>query len=304
MDPLKRAFYDERFQNRFLECKGEAFQDFFSSLMEARYPGDFSRVRPWGAKGDEGNDGYHRSKRRSFQCYAPRGMKLKVLLEKIEADFKKSLPGKAHFDEWCFVNNDPEGLPKKALDLLLELSTQHSPVKAIDWGRRCLFEDYRGLSEDSLRGFLGEAPSRQDVIRIGLDDVRGLLDHIALQPEALDADLRPVPPEKLRHNQLSPNVGILMKAGMSRADVVGKYFRGLPDQARYDRIAGRFRERYGELKAEGRTPDEIFARLQSFVSGDESVSASIQAATLAVLAFFFEACEIFERPPESEGGTG
>ena len=44
--------------------------------------------------------------------------------------------------------------------------------------------------------------------------------------------------------------------------------------------------------------DDIFSGLQKFIAGDAVASPSHQAATLAILAFFFEACEIFERPPE------
>ncbi len=42
--------------------------------MEKRYPADFLRVRPWGSEGDRKNDGYLRSERILFQCYAPNNM--------------------------------------------------------------------------------------------------------------------------------------------------------------------------------------------------------------------------------------
>ena len=66
-------------------------------------------------------------------------------------------------------------------------------------------------------------------------------------------------------------------------------------------MAAAFRLRYQELKTEGWVPDDIFAELQRFVAGDGVASPSHQAATLAILAFFFEACEIFERPPDLMG---
>jgi hypothetical protein len=85
---------------------------------------------------------------------------------------------------------------------------------------------------------------------------------------------------------------------MTRAEIVKRYLRGIADQTRYDRVAAAFREQYAELKAQGLPPDDIFVGLQKFVAGDEIPSPSHQAATLAVFAFFFEACEIFERPPD------
>jgi hypothetical protein len=42
--------------------------------------------------------------------------------------------------------------------------------------------------------------------------------------------------------------------------------------------------------------------MQAFVAGAEEIATpSQQAASLAILAFFFEACEIFERPPAATG---
>ena len=55
----------------FLVKNGNEFEDWFSEIMELRYPGDFTRVSPWGADGDQKNDGYLRSKRMLFQVYAP-----------------------------------------------------------------------------------------------------------------------------------------------------------------------------------------------------------------------------------------
>jgi hypothetical protein len=57
VDQFTQAFYELKFRNAFLESRGEAFQDLFSSIMEKRYPGDFIRTRPWGNQGDRKNDG-------------------------------------------------------------------------------------------------------------------------------------------------------------------------------------------------------------------------------------------------------
>lgn len=106
-----------------------------------------------------------------------------------------------------------------------------------------------------------------------------------------------MPAEKLQYNQLSDATATLLKAGFTRAEIVKKYLRGVADQTRHDRIAASFRRRYEELKGEGLPPDDIFVGLQKFVMGNDIASPSRQAATLAILAYFFEACEIFERPP-------
>lgn len=304
MDEITASYYELRFRVLRIESNGEAFQDFFSTIMEMRYPGDFVRVRPWGNLGDRKNDGYLRSKRQLFQCYAPREIELAKTIAKINEDFHGALPHwKEYFDQWVFVHNDYQGLPADILKLLLELTDANAPLSAAPWGYAELFREFIQLSEANVARLLGPAPTRKDIVDVRLEEIKSLLQHIALQPEPLTADVRLVPADKLEYNQLSHGVATLLKAGMTRAEIVKKYLRGIADQTRYDRMAAAFRLRYKTFKDEGRAPDDIFAGFQKFVAGEDLPSPSYQAATLAILAFFFEACEIFERPPDLTGAA-
>lgn len=299
MDELTAAYYEVLFRLRYVQSRGDNFQDFFSTIMEMRYPGDFIRVRPWGRLGDRKNDGYLPSRRQLFQCYAPREMDLARCKVKVKEDFAEALPyWKEHFDRWYFAHNDIEGLAADVLKLLLELSAAHAPVSASPWGYNELRQEFKQISFADMMTLLGPAPGRGDVVELRLEDVKRLLEHIALQPEPLTADVRPVPADKLEYNQLSQASGTLLKAGMSRSGIVKNYLRGIADQTRFDRTAAAFRLKYQQLKSQGVPPDDIFTGLQMFVSGESVATPSHQAATLAILAFFFEACEIFERPPE------
>lgn len=298
MEPLQTAFCEMTFRTKYHESTGESFQDFFSTVMELRYPADFVRVRPWGAHGDRKNDGYLPSQRKLFQCFAPTDMKpLSKCIKKITQDFEGALPHwKLFFDEWIFTHNDRKGLPGDVLELLLKLSQDHAPLKATSWGYNELLTEFKRLSPSNLMTLLGPVPGLQDMVSVSLKEVRTLLEHIALQPEQLPHDVRPVPLEKLEYNQLSNAVSTLLRAGMTRADIVKKYLRSLVDQTKHDRVADAFRQRYMELKSADVAPDDIFVELQRFVSGGGTITASQQASTLAILAFFFEVCDIFERP--------
>ncbi|HEY0512922.1 MAG TPA: ABC-three component system protein [Thermoanaerobaculia bacterium] len=298
LQDLKTAYYEVMFRLRYVESTGDSFQDLFSTIMEMRYPGDFARVRPWGNVGDRKNDGYLRSQRKLFQCFAPRELKLSKSLKKINDDFKGALPyWMQYFDQWIFVHNDVKRLPPDVLKLLLVLSAENEPLTATHWGYSEILTEFKALSPLNVASLLGPAPGLKEVVEIRVEDVKRLLQHIALQPEPLTVDVRPVPAEKLQHNQLSDAAATLLKAGMTRAEVVKKYLRGLADPTRHDRVAAAFRERYEELRNEGLPPDDILGGLQRFVAGENGFIPSQQAATLAILAYFFEACEIFERPP-------
>jgi hypothetical protein len=132
------------------------------------------------------------------------------------------------------------------------------------------------------------------MMNLGLSDLAPILDHIARQPLQSEADLQPVPAEKLEYNLLSADVAIQLKYGMQRASLVRKYFHRRPREQ--DGLAASFRMEYGRLRANPTEPDEIFRALQVFAGGEQVLSPTRSAAVLACLAFFFEECDIFDRP--------
>ena len=159
MDPYTRAYYEEAFKRRFIEARGTAFQDLFSSIMEKRYPGDFQRVRPWGPRGDRKNDGYLKSKRQLFQVYAPDQMKVAETITKIEEDLAGALKyQKRYFDEWVFFHNQWQGLPADVLNRLLALEQDHPPLKIGRWSLEELRQVLLELTDADIASVLGPVP--------------------------------------------------------------------------------------------------------------------------------------------------
>lgn len=294
MDALARAFYELSFKVAFMERKADEFQAFFSSVMEKRYPGDFIREKPWGKTGDQKNDGYLRTRRILFQCYAPNEIEAAKCVAKIREDFAGALPyWRAHFDTWVFLHNSMDGLGPDVTKTLLDLGAANAPLGVIPWGFEELRQEAMALRDIDLASLFGPAPTRQLMVDLGLADLAPVLDQIARLAPTPDPDLRPVPADKIQRNMLSPAVENLLKAGMSRADLVRKYFQMKPTLQ--DQIAESFRTRYAELRTDGMSPDNIFSELQRFAGGALVPDPSTQSAVLAVLAFFFEECDIFER---------
>ncbi len=300
MDAITRAYYEMAYKLAFHTKKADEFQDFFSAIMEKCYPGDFTRVRPWGNVGDKKNDGYLKSKRMLFQVYGPNDMEAAKTISKIDEDFNGALPHwQAHFSTWVFVHNSASGLGPDVLKKLLDLETATLGLTVTNWGYEELRQETFALEEAELASLFGPAPSHQGMVNLGLAELAPVLDQLAMVPANDDPDLRPVPADKLQRNMLSAHVADLLKAGMSRADLVARYFGAQP--TRQDRIAESFRAKYQGLRDEGLAPDEVYVGLQRFAGGTTVPSPGRQSAVLAVLAYFFEACDIFERP-EPEGG--
>ncbi|GAB4355668.1 MAG: hypothetical protein Kow0060_07790 [Methylohalobius crimeensis] len=197
------------------------------------------------------------------------------------------------------MHNSKLGLAPDITAKLVELDGAGPPT-VVSWGfeelRQVVFE----LAPAELASLFGPAPGRRDMVNLGLDSLLPVLDHIAAMEPNPDPDLRPPPADKIDRNMLSEHVAILLRAGMSRVDLVRRYFRLQP--GRKDEIAESFRHRYDEVRSDGLTPDEIFADLQRHAAGDGVPSPSRQSAALAVLAFFFEECDIFEREV-ADGGA-
>jgi hypothetical protein len=296
MDDLTRAYYELRFEVTYLKKRGTEFQEFFSTLMEKCHPTEFFKVRPWGSAGDRKNDGYLRSERRLFQVYAPNEMEAAKTIAKIDEDFTEALPyWTSHFDNWSFVHNARDGLGPDVTKKLLDLATQHFPMGVDPWGYEVLRVRAFNLGQSDLASLLGPAPSRTDVINIGHEQLRQVLLAIARHPAPEPHDLRPVPPHKIAANGLSDGVRALLTAGRLKSSLVGQFFKTHYDPMLGDDIVKTFKDIYEQLKAVHTDPDQTFRELYIFAGGMQG-DPSHEAAVLAVLAYLFDQCDIFERP--------
>lgn len=301
MDNLTRAYYEVVFERDFLKKKGKAYQDWFSEIMEKCHPGDFQRVRPWGNVGDRKNDGYLKSERKLFQVYAPNELSAADALEKIDEDFAEALPHwEEHFDEWVFVHNSRDGLGPQVTKRLLELENSNSPLKVYPWGFEELRQKVFKLAEEDLVSLLGPAPTNRDLLNLRFEHLQIVLQTIAREKVPLEQDIRPVPADKVETNKLSDNVVTLLRAGSRRSVLVKQFFEKWHDPTFGDQVAEAFKRHYQKLKDAGLPPDLIFQELQAFAGGSRLNTPDHQAAVLAVLAYYFEQCDIFE--PAGGGG--
>jgi hypothetical protein len=297
MDNVTRAFYEAFFEREFLKMHGNAFQDFFSEIMEKRYPGDFIRVRPWGNVGDRKNDGYRKSDRSLFQVYAPNKMTANKTISKIEEDFDEALPyWEDFFDNWIFVHNSRGGLGPDVTKTLLEIDRSNPQIKVTHWGFEELRQEAMSLDETDLASLFGPAPTNNVMLQLGFDSLQVVLLTIARQQPPPNQQIRPVPPDKLSANALSDSVETLLSAGMTRSDLVEQFFNKWYDPRLGNEVAEAFTREYQRLRGLNILPNLIFQELMKFAGGTGVGTPEHIAAVLAVLAYLFEKCEIFEEP--------
>lgn len=104
------------------------------------------------------------------------------------------------------------------------------------------------------------------------------------------------PLEKMNRNDLTNRVHFSLTLGLGKAKEVQELIN---DLSRFDiqfpeKLKAGFIDEYNRLLQEGYTGDSLFETLKEFACGG-SLEFERQAAGLAVLAYLFDKCEIFER---------
>lgn len=104
------------------------------------------------------------------------------------------------------------------------------------------------------------------------------------------------PGTKMSTNQLSPRTGALLRIGLAGARDVERYLDRLGEVDPFvgERLKATFQTEYRARFAAGLRGDALFETMREFATRGFS-ELRLQAAALAVLAYLFEACEVFEK---------
>ncbi len=298
MDRLQQLFYEKDFKIAFLETRGDAFQRLFEKLMGKVYPDDFIACRPWGNIGDKKNDGYLPSKRILFQVYAPNEMTANEAISKINEDFKGAKEHwKKYFDKWIFVHNSYDSrLSPQIIEKLEELKQKNPEIITGHWGYEKLLIEFRKLNLASLESWFGISFTRQSYASLGYEDLEVVLRHIQL-PLPIDSnDVHEVSQGKIAANMLSYAVADFLKIGMQKYRLVESFFEKWPDPNYEGQLAEAFKKKYIDIREQTPVmhPDMKFAKIEEWAGGTVTRTPNEKAALLAILAYFFEKCVIFE----------
>lgn len=288
---------------------GNAFQTFFGDVMEARYGDDYVRVKPYGALGDKGCDGYKSSDGSVYACYgAQNGAAGSVsqLVAKMEDDLAKASQHlSAIMTSWHMTHNIIEGVPTEALLKKTEFENAHPNLSFGFVGPGTFRQIMSELDQPIRDNFLGPAAQNKDYQLLQMAEVRDTVEAIVsavAAPESGVDTIAPVSPEKLAFNKLSGASQHILRSGRINAPHIDEYFSSHHDPMRGEHVAEVFRDKYTELKAQGLGPDAILTELYVFVAGPGDVAVPRQVAAHSLLSFLFDSCDIFENAP-TEGAA-
>jgi hypothetical protein len=308
MTPAQRLIAQKFFELEVRRNKGSAFQDLFNRVMERRFPDDFVPIRPYGKMGDRKNDGYVRSCGRFYQVYAPLNAERNegTAATKAEKDFAGLLAHSTQegrpVREFRFAfNDDYRGLAVPLDAALVRLEQTHGiPCKS--FLAKDLEAAFLELPDDKMQDILGMVVPDIDILpTVNYDAVREVVNHVMNSAMPTIPNSRLLAPdfdEKIRFNGLSEGFAHLLRTAAYQADVLTDYFAlraGSHRQDLRDHLAFLYEQ---QRNAHGETADAdvVFAGvLTVMIPSAHRVQAVVNAA-LVIMAYYFEACDVFEVP--------
>ena len=292
----RNYYFQLKFENDFMKKRGDEFQQFCSNLLSLCEEENFQATRTWGREGDWKCDGRLEEERAIIQVYAPDEMKADSAIRKIDKDFDGAL-SRWHdwMKVWIFLHNAKNGLSPQILDKLDKLKSGNPHVTIVLWDYHILLDLFDNLSDDKKIQLVGFIPVDGDLIVKGYSSVAEVVDKIAKIPYQPIESIQTVSVEKLDFNDFSERAKNLILNGMKSSYIVGNYFSACNDPSLGDSIAQAFSQKYKEFRKDYK-PDKIFNLLRVWAVGNEWKDANCEVAVYAVIAYFFEKCDIFEAP--------
>ncbi len=302
MDSLSDSYYALLFKNAYLEKKGAEFESWFAELAGHAFGSDFEEVSAHGNQGDRKCDGRLVKSGTIFQCYAPKTFDSRKTISKINADFAGAKKNWTTFMKvWIFVNNNQGGTPVTIIAHIDKLRAENPTINIKIWSKPQLYKLFMMMNNDEKRLMFGDVPNQTTVQNFTLAHLASVIDGLQ-KSEPDPRDPLPPPPSarKLEKNALSKDSARLLSLGRRKVKLVENFFTKAGSAEHGEQIAQSFRNRYDELKAFEieLDADTIFTHLHKHVGVYAEPAKKV--AAMAILAYFFDSCDIFEDPTEED----
>ncbi|MFL9951969.1 hypothetical protein PQR65_01000 [Paraburkholderia nemoris] len=323
MNSYEKTIARLMFKSLAARVNGMAFQNVFTQIMSYASP-DFAPVKPQGSEGDWKNDGHEPASGKYYQVYAPEVFDEGGAVKKIAEDFSglvaKWGDGKVYpigVKEFYFVINDvyriTPGVYPTTYSTLQSLKTTHSLTVCKPFLTKDLEDKLLALQDDQVMVVVGPFPNPADIKVLRVDLVSEVVGHIIHNPVARSLKQSLIDPDfeaKIAFNNLTLTATWLREADYRRS-VVDLYFKQNSSFSRQD-VRDKLKAIYEDGKNKGFTndpagataEDELFFYILREITPepedatDKRAFKDLQDAALVVMAYFFEACDIFEEPPK------
>lgn len=287
-------------RSKLSELYENAFENFFHELMCVKYD-DFLNVRTAGSLGDLGSDGLRLHERKLYACYGPQVFDSGKVVDKFNSDLDKALRKRSgQFNTFVFVHNDLRGVHPVLSKEISAAAAKHARLKFAAFGFTKFRDELVQLARTQVEDILGvELPIQDLAYKLPLEEVMPLLDHLAsIRQTVAIGDPIPLPSrDKLDFAQFTPDTREELRREFYLATEVENYYESGINPNERDEVALAFHQEYLRLQSEHDDPDEVIYHLEQYVLGNAASRIFLRRGALAVIGFFFQACDIFENPP-------
>lgn len=297
-------------RNKIYSSDGSAFESLFSDIM-SKYNPKFEQVKPYGNVGDRKNDGFDKTVGEYYQVFAPENSEKQTTIgeaiKKLAEDFKGLYE---HWNELCpikiynFVINDKyKSAPQPLHQKMLELGKAYPEIFFNILTVNKLEDYFLSLTEDDVISIVGCIAN--PALQLDYSALTEVLNHLMnIKGNIERTDLRNVPDfeEKIRFNGLSTQAADLLRSASYQVGSLELYFKRNSEFARSD-IQKRITDCYLNACTAVDTDEEgysdlVFFKMLEDISPESTYA--VKSATLILLSYYFETCDIFERPKKDE----
>lgn len=288
---------------------GEAFEDFFATMMETRHGENFERVAASGRAGDRKCDGFLHETAEIFQCYgAARGGEAKKsanknLTKKMEADYLGASKHWKRMTRWHMVHNFIDGVGADPLHKIEDLKARFPHHGIHLFGKMSFKKVLFQLEEADVLRLIGRPATQKDFENLQPPEIAAVIQAVMTAnsdflPEGIEAATVPI--DKLRFNEIAGSVARKILMGQPNAPIVEEYVERGPIELCGITLANEFRRRYLDLAHQDLTPTEVMIGLYDGIVGPGTPTHDRDVAAWSLLAYLFEACTIFRDRPAAE----
>lgn len=287
---------------RLRRISGVAFQDFFARVMGRRHGSDYVAIRPMGQLGDKGCDGYLQSNGCVYACYGKindAGLNSNSVTDKMEEDFAKAAKDLGDImSEWRFVHNMYDGMPITVPQKINVMSKSNPSKKFALFGPEAFWEAIKGLPRADLDYLIGPVAVAADIRNLNIQEVADLIDGIIDGMDRPVVDDAPInlPTNKIELNKISGHWKFQLETGMQNSNLVRDYINAQASMQPLlgQTVANAVGAKYQDLSAQDLEPETILTCLFDAIAGRVQITPQRTTATIALLCYLFEACDIFE----------
>lgn len=279
---------------------GEEFQKFFSHVMSLSIPG-FINVRTHGNLGDESTDGFSLCDGKLYACYAPEVFRSENTVAKLQSDLKGArAKHSGQFSSFVFVHNDLRGIHPDIYRAIRGAQAENSSISIELMGYLHIRDLVGLLTEAQVEDLIEcEIPLHAET-SVGMEEMAELLEQLSERRTATNTRevISSVSEKKLAYSNLSLETQSDLRSGMKFSTQIDDYYQSRVDVLERDDVAARFHDQYLEVIENVSDPEDILFQLQVSLAGTRASSPPRYRASMAVLAYFFQTCDIFEDAPD------